>query len=173
MIMADVFKILFIILGILITTVAYWLLFEALFRRVVERASVVYETNPYKVVILGLVVGLPLFLVSIGLLRSPAGLKLLGAILMSGVLLVGLLGSAGLARLVGGRLASATDSAFPWRRVLRGGMVLSITFVLPVVGWFFVLPLTLASGVGAVILSRTGRRVAEAAVAPVVPAVNA
>lgn len=171
MIMADVFKILFIILGILITTVAYWLLFEALFRRVVERASVVYEANPYKVAVLGAVVGVPLFVASLGLLNSAAGLKLLGAILMSGLLLVGMLGSAGLARLVGARLASATDSAYPWRRVLRGGIVLSITFVLPIVGWFVVLPLTLASGVGAVILSRAGRRVP--APVPAVPAVNA
>ena len=171
MIMADVFKILFIILGVLITTVAYWLLFEALFRRVVERASVVYETSPYRVTIVGAIVGVPLFLASIGLLQSAAGLKLFGAILMSALLLVGLIGSAGLARLIGNRLASATDSAYPWRRVLRGGIVLSITFVLPVVGWFFVLPLTLASGVGAVILSRWGHRATQIA-APNVPAVN-
>jgi hypothetical protein len=172
MIMADVFKILFIILGVLITTVAYWLLFEALFKRVVERASVVYETNPYKVALIGAIVGVPLFLASLGLLNSAAGLKLAGAILMSGLLLVGLIGSAGLARLVGSRLASATDSAYPWRRVLRGGIVLSITFVLPVVGWFFVLPLTLASGVGAVILSRWGFRAPQMA-PPAVPAINA
>ncbi|NUM54876.1 MAG: hypothetical protein HUU46_14615 [Candidatus Hydrogenedentes bacterium] len=172
MIMADVFKILFIILGILITTVAYWLLFEALFRRVVERASVVYETSPYKVVLVGAVVGVPLFIASLGLLQSAAGLKLIGAVLMSALLLVGLIGSAGLARLIGCRLASATDSAYPWRRVLRGGMVLSITFVLPVVGWFVMLPLTLASGVGALILSRWGQRAAQT-VPPAVPVANA
>jgi len=162
MIMADVFKILFLILGTLITIVAYWLLAEALFRRAVERASVVYEANPYKVSIIGAVVGVPLFLASLGLLNSAAGLKLFGAILLSGLLLVGLVGSAGLARLVGCRLASASDAAYPWRRVLRGGIVLSITFVFPILGWFFVLPLTLASGVGAVILSRFGQRAASA-----------
>ena len=98
MIMADVFKILFLILGTLITIVAYWLLAEALFRRAVERASVVYVTSPYKVSIIGAVVGVPLFLASLGLLNSAAGLKLFGAILLSGLLLVGLVGSAGLAR---------------------------------------------------------------------------
>ena len=56
MIMADVFKILFLILGTLITIVAYWLLAEALVRRAVERASVVYEANPYKVSMVGAVV---------------------------------------------------------------------------------------------------------------------
>ena len=162
MIMADVFKILFIILGILITTVSYWLLFEALFKRVVERASVAYEAHPYRVTLLGALVGVPVFGVSLALLNSAAGLKLAGVILMSALFLVGLLGSAGLARLVGARLASATDTAYPWRRVLRGGIVLSITFVFPIVGWFVMLPLTLASGVGAVLLSRMSQRSAEA-----------
>jgi hypothetical protein len=32
---------------------------------------------------------------------------------------------------------------------LRGGGVLVFAFLLPVIGWFFVMPLTLASGVGA------------------------
>ena len=172
MIMADVFKILFIVLGILIATVAYWLLFEALFKRAVERASVVYEMYPYKVTLIGAVVGVPLFLASLALLNSAAGLKLAGAVLMSALLLVGLVGSSGLARLVGVRLASATASAYPWRRVLRGGIVLSITFVLPVVGWFFVLPLTLASGVGAVIVSRWGHG-AAATMPSAVPAASA
>ncbi|HRI86976.1 MAG TPA: hypothetical protein PLJ47_03435 [Candidatus Hydrogenedentes bacterium] len=167
MIMADVFKILFIILGILITTVSYWLLFEALFRRAVKGASLAYEAHPYRVTIIGAVVAAPLFVAGLALLNSAAGLKLVGAILVSGLLLIGLLGSAGLARLVGMRLASATDQHYPWRRVLRGGIILSITFVLPIIGWFVVLPLTLVSGVGAIIVSRWGRRAPESVASPV------
>lgn len=172
MIMADVFKILFIILGFLITIVAYWLLFEALFRPLVKRASLAYETHPYRVVIVGAIAGVPIFLASVGLLNSAAGLKLIGAILMSALVLLALIGSTGLARLVGARLASATDASYPWRRVLRGGVVLSITFVLPIVGWFVVLPLTLASGVGAIIVARWTPRAAEPAPATL-PAANA
>lgn len=171
MIMADVFKILFIILGFLITIVAYWLLFEALFRPLIKRASLAYETHPYRVVIVGAIVGVPIFLASAGLLKSAAGLKLLGAVLMSALVLLALMGSTGLARLVGARLASATDTSYPWRRVLRGGVVLSITFVLPIVGWFFVLPLTLASGVGALIVSHWTPRATEPASATL-PAAN-
>jgi len=43
----------------------------------------------------------------------------------------------------------ACDARLPWRRVLRGGTVLSFAFVLPVIGWFGLLPWTLVSGVGA------------------------
>ncbi|MDZ4860738.1 MAG: hypothetical protein SGI88_17320 [Candidatus Hydrogenedentes bacterium] len=168
MIMADVFKILFIILGTLITLVSYWLLFEALFKKMVKQASIEYEQHPLRATFVGLVSGAPLFGISLALLNSAAGLKFVGVVLLSVVLLVGLVGSAGLARLVGARLASATDASFPWRRVLRGGIVLSITFVLPIVGWFIVLPLTLASGFGAVVVSRwTQRRSMQMAPAPV------
>lgn len=169
MIMADVFKILFLILGTLITVVAYWLLFEALFTRVVDRAARQYAERPFRVALVGLLVGAPLFVIGLALLNSAAGLKLIGTILVSALLLTGLLGSAGLARRIGIQLASATDAQYPWRRVLRGGTVLSITFVLPVIGWFVVLPLTLASGVGAVILSRVGRT-ETTTVAPAMPA---
>jgi hypothetical protein len=40
----------------------------------------------------------------------------------------------------------------PWRRVLRGGAVLALLFVVPLLGWFAVFPLTLASGLGALFL---------------------
>ncbi len=48
MIMADVLKILLIILGLLVTTVCYWLVFQALCTRIVERAQVLYATRPWR-----------------------------------------------------------------------------------------------------------------------------
>ncbi|MCC6143719.1 MAG: hypothetical protein IT368_07920, partial [Candidatus Hydrogenedentes bacterium] len=68
--------------------------------------------------------------------------------------LAGLAGSTGLVRLIGLRLPSTHDTTAPWRRVLRGGTVLSLTFLLPGLGWFLVLPATLVSGIGALLLAR-------------------
>ena len=50
-------------------------------------------------------------------------------------------------------MPSPTDASQPWRRVLRGGTVLTLTFLLPFVGWFLILPWTLISGFGAAITS--------------------
>jgi hypothetical protein len=58
-------------------------------------------------------------------------------------------GSAGLCDRIGAGLPGDADARLPWRRVLRGGIVLSFAFVLPVIGWFVLLPWTLVSGVGA------------------------
>lgn len=158
MIMADIFRILFLILGTLIVLVSYWLLSEALFPRMVERARDQYTGHPIKTVIVGLAVAAPLVIVGIGLLKAanPA-LKFFGAVDLLMLVLIGLLGSAGLTRHIGARLASPSDTLQPWRRVLRGGIVLSLTFVLPLIGWFLVLPVTLVSGFGAAVLSRFGR----------------
>ncbi|GMU94214.1 MAG: hypothetical protein AMXMBFR4_32720 [Candidatus Hydrogenedentota bacterium] len=153
MIMADVFKILFLILGSLIVTVSYWLLFEALLPGTVERAKWQYEKRPVRVALVGALIGMPLFIAGLALANGAALVKLIGIALVCSLIFLGLLGSTGLARLIGTRLASAADPEFQWRRVLRGGTVLSITFVLPVIGWFFVLPLTLASGLGSLVLA--------------------
>jgi len=66
--------------------------------------------------------------------------------------MIGLAGSSGLALRIGMGLNSPLDATQPWRRVLRGGVVLSCSFLLPVVGWV-ILPLwVLVSGLGAFML---------------------
>jgi hypothetical protein len=66
---------------------------------------------------------------------------------------LGFVGSAGLVLRIGAGLPSFTDEQQPWRRVLRGGVLFSLTFLLPFVGWI-VLPIwTLVSGFGAFLLS--------------------
>jgi len=151
-IMADVFKILFLILGTLITAVCYWLLFEACVPGRVERARLNYEHRPVRTALYGLLVSVPVVGLGLALSATPRGpVKLAGLILIMVTILTGLLGSAGLTRLIGQRLPSPADTGQPWRRVLRGGVVLSVSFVLPFIGWFMVLPFTLISGVGAVL----------------------
>jgi hypothetical protein len=72
--------------------------------------------------------------------------------------LLGLVGSTGLISRIGAGLPSPADEQQPWRRVLRGGILFALTFLLPFVGWF-VLPIwALVSGLGAFILSVAERR---------------
>ncbi len=150
MIMADLFKWVFLVLGLLITLVSYWVLFEALYPGVVDRARARYATRPIRTTLIGILVTVPVTLVGIGLVSAPgAGGKFIGFAVLVLLFTAGLLGSSGLCRLIGERLPSPVDEAQPWRRVYRGGTVLAIAFVLPMVGWFLVLPLTLVSGVGA------------------------
>lgn len=73
------------------------------------------------------------------------------AVLLGGVILAwGFLGSGGIASLIGERL---WEKAEPWRQTMRGGMVLICCALLPVVGWFVLLPLMAIVGGGINILA--------------------
>ena len=154
MIMADILKIVLIILGILTIYVSYWLLSEALFPALVEGASRQYS-KPFKITVVGL--GATIVPVVLGLFLANAPnplMKLIGLTMVVLPALLGLAGSAGLTLRIGAGLPSPVDEAQPWKRVLRGGILLSCSFLLPVVGWI-ILPLwVLVSGFGALILYR-------------------
>ncbi len=150
--MADILKIVLIVLGILTIYVSYWLLAQALFPRLVERASAHY-TKPFKITFLGLAGAFIPVVLGLLLAKVPNPLlKIVGLTLVILPAMLGLAGSAGLTLRIGAGLPAPIDEAQPWRRVLRGGIVLACCFLLPVVGWV-VLPIwLLVSGLGAFIL---------------------
>ena len=153
--LADVFTFLFVILGFLIVYVAYWLATAGLFPRLTERCADRLGQSPVKSVIVGVVAWGALMLLGGGLSAGAKDgfLKGVGVVVMIVSAIVALAGSSGVAHRIGSGLRSTRDDAEPWRRVLRGGIVLALTFVLPFVGQL-VMVLTFAAGFGAFILSR-------------------
>src|SRR4029453_10910645 len=150
MIMADVWKIVFLILGTQAVMVSYWLLAAALFPDALPRSRASYAQRGGRVTFAGLATAVPTLLVGAGLLQGPHPLlKLIGGVMESAPVALGLVGSAGVGARIGAGLPGDADGRLRWRRVLRGGIVLSFAFVLPVIGWFVLLPRALVSGVGA------------------------
>lgn len=171
MIMADVLKIVLIIAGTLAVFICYWLAAEALFPSLVERARHRYQAQPLRITLVGLAVTAPALLIGVGLGQAPHPLLKLMALCIGLIpVLLGMIGSAGLSQRIGCGLPSGLDATQPWRRVLRGGVVLAFTFLLPILGWFFVLPWTLISGVGAWVLSVRRASLPAAELPPVLPA---
>ena len=169
MIMADVLMWALVLGAAYLIIVCYWLLATSLFAPHVARCRERYTGRPVRVTIAGLLTFVPLVVLAgvIGKVPHPA-VRIVGLILGLSCVLVALFGSAGLAQRVGEGLPSHRDVREPWRRVRRGGLVLAITFFLPFLGWFLVLPWTLISGFGAFILALP-RRERVAAVAPETP----
>jgi len=58
-------------------------------------------------------------------------------------------GVSGLATSIGRRLASPLDEQNAWRSTLRGGVVLELAYLLPLLGWFVILPASIIIGSGA------------------------
>jgi hypothetical protein len=168
MIMADVLKIVFLIVGTLIVIVSYWLAATALFPKAVSQARTHYERHPVRITLLGAGGGVPLFLLGVALVTAgptPAA-KIGGGALASVLVLMALFGSAGLCQRIGLGLPAPLDEFQPWRRVYRGGTVLALTFVLPIVGWFAIFFWTLISGFGAAVTVLWNSRRASRRLAP-------
>lgn len=168
MIMADVLKIVFLIVGTLIVIVSYWLAATALFPQAVSQARTHYERHPVRITLLGGGVGVPLFLLGMALVAAgPTPLmKILGGSFASLLLLLALFGSAGLCQRIGNGMPAPLDEFQPWRRVYRGGTVLALTFVLPIVGWFAIFFWTLISGFGAALAVLWSARKSQRSLAP-------
>ena len=168
MIMADILKIFLLIVGLLTVYVSYWLISQALFPGLVERARHHYG-RPVKLTLIGLAAALLPFVLGVAIARLPNPLlKLAGITLIVLPALLGLVGSAGLISRIGAGLPTPADAQQPWRRVLRGGILFALTFLLPFVGWF-VLPIwALVSGLGAFILCVTERSRAPQEIPPAI-----
>lgn len=167
--MADILKIVFIVLGILTIYVSYWLVAEALFPRIVENAHRLYA-KPVRITLLGLGAALPPVIAGVALAKIPHPLlKFIGISLVVVPGLLGLVGSAGLTLRIGMGLPSPLDGTQPWRRVLRGGIVLACTFLLPVVGWIVIPLWVLVSGLGAFILAARQLKTTAVPQTPVPP----
>ncbi|HJL04830.1 MAG TPA: hypothetical protein RMH85_15610 [Polyangiaceae bacterium LLY-WYZ-15_(1-7)] len=128
-----------------------WLLLtRALTPRFVVAARDAWARRPLSTLLLGAVLGAGATLVGVVLLKTGLPiLRLGGGLLLGALLLASLAGLTGLAELVGARLPGRHDDASPWRRTLRGALVLEASFVTPLLGWLAWLPLALLGGLGA------------------------
>ena len=150
MLMADTMSIFFVILGMLLAFSGLWLMSRGLWPETVEAVAqrCTKRIWPY------FLAGIPLTLVVIVLTRvlfllGPAG-KIAGLGVVCFYLLQAHIGVSGLVTAIGRRLPSPLDQHSPWRATVRGGIALELTYLLPILGWFVVLPASIVIGTGAI-----------------------
>lgn len=167
MIMADILKIFLLILGAVLIFISFWLAAEALFPALVERARGQY-CRPWKLTFAGLAMAAPFIVIAMLLFQKGNNpvLNIVGFLFLGVVMFGGLAGSAGLAKRIGAGLPSPTDETQPWRRVLRGGIVLTLTFLLPFIGWLGLTIWTLVTGFAALVFAMREAKATPAEPAP-------
>ena len=161
MTIADVLRILLLILGVMLVFQAYWLFGTALFPRLIGQARDRYKT-PIRTTLIGLAVVVPTFFIGFVWLGQKDGdifnvFNGIGLVIGVVPLMLGAIGSAGLCQLIGLGLPAPGDQSQNWRRVWRGGWVLNFCYLLPFAGWFVILPWSIISGCGAFVTSLSGR----------------
>ena len=160
---AVVWMWLFVHVGVIAMVASYYTLGAALAPRLTERARGRFARRPWLPIVIGVGISIPWVLLSLVLLNTPV--KLAGAIGLGLWVLLGLVGGAGIAQHVG---VASTDEDATWRHTLRGGLFIGMTWALPIVGWLFMLPVTLAAGVGCLLMGAVPARRAVAATPPAV-----
>jgi hypothetical protein len=154
MIVADILMWFLLIAGTYIVINGYWLTTQGLFPSFVERCRERIRTGPWRALLIGLAITIPAAIAGIAMLRAASPtLKFAGATVLLLLILFGLMGSAGLAAQAGIGLGAYPDQPACWRRVWRGGLVLGLTFILPLIGWLLILPGSLILGIGAALRS--------------------
>lgn len=163
MIMADVLLWTFVILAFFVITVAYWVAVVGLAPELVERSCERFGRTPWKSFLIGAFIGVPGIGIGLAIANGgPPAIKVIGILIVLLVFLLGLCGSAGLCLRIGKGLVNPLDEAQPWLRVKRGGIVLGLMIIFPVLGWFFVLPVAILAGIGAAFLGwRDGKKLCE------------
>lgn len=148
MLMADTFAIFFAVLGAILGHVAFWLLCRGIFPTTSKMAGEAVARG----IVLPLVVGVPMTLgaavviVVVSTVLGGVG-QALGVAATCLFIAYAHVGLSGVVGTIGARLGGAAES--PWREVVRGGAALSFAWVLPFLGWFGLLPLSLVLGAGA------------------------
>ena len=154
MLMADTMSIFFVILGMLLAFPGLWLLCRGLWPDTVDNAAARCGKGLWSSFLVGVLITVVMVLLTVILFKIPASFgKVAGISLVCLYMVHAHAGVAGLASAIGRRLTSPVDEERPWRSTLRGGVVLELTYLLPILGWFGILPLSIIIGSGAATLA--------------------
>ncbi|MDQ2800754.1 MAG: hypothetical protein M3Y13_14080 [Armatimonadota bacterium] len=86
------------------------------------------------------------------MMQSHAGpIRLVAGLLWSSLAALSVLGSAGIARLLGERIQSAGTHMTPFATLTRGTILYVLAGFLPIIGWFLILPVALFLSLGSAV----------------------
>lgn len=110
----------------------------------------VLETRAWRALLSGIVLAAFVGGGALALANGPNGaLKLVGWALLASLLALGVLGGGGWVRLLANRVAQAEPNASHFSALMRGGALLIAAGLVPLVGWFLLVPLTILTSLGA------------------------
>ncbi|MGE0103926.1 MAG: hypothetical protein AB7H86_21890 [Blastocatellales bacterium] len=164
MLMADTMTVFFVILGLLLAFPALWLLARGLWPGTIGAARDLFERGLIGSFLAGAPAVLLIVFVTalVGRLGTPGKIGA-GALICFAIVYAGC-GVSGLATMIGERLRGTDEREGGWRSTLLGGIILTLSWLLPVLGWFVILPISMTVGLGAV-LRATGSRIRRRSVA--------
>ena len=150
MLMADTLAIFLVVLGFLLALPGLWLLCSGLWPTAVGRTTADCNSGLLFPFLVGIPISVVAFFATVFASKElgPASGFVSIAIVCFYVLFASV-GIAGLTTSIGNRLTSPAEIERPWKATIRGSVVLELAFLLPLLGWFVLLPSALIVGSGA------------------------
>lgn len=155
--MSDILRLLVAVILLTIGLVAYFLVLNALFSPRIERTKSVAQSMPVRSAGIGLVNFVFFAVIATALLAGAetAGPLLRGILILPAVVILAALafvlslGLVAMSNMIGEKIFPNFSA---WKQTLWGTVCLSLACVLPLIGWFLLLPYIGFVGIGAVIL---------------------
>lgn len=155
--MADVYTVTFIMIGILLSVPALLVALNLLMPNVTSRTHTRLDRTPVKSFFVGLPISGFIILFSLAMFQSNVGLLQTGAFILTFLGLgLGSIGGAGMARLLGSRLAPIANPNSNLTNLVRGAIVYEFACLVPFVGWFLFIPIAGITAVGAAAFALLG-----------------
>jgi hypothetical protein len=152
---AEVYAWFFVHLGVLLVAAAWMTVAALMSPNITRRCAEVIGGKPWRSFFLGVILFAAMNAIPF------AGGKFIAVVIGLTVILFGLFGAGGFVRCLASRATSGQGS--PTVRSLYGiSLLVALTWLLPLIGWFLALPLTLILGLGSLVLSRSRKPKLEA-----------
>jgi len=133
----------------------HWVASAGMFPKATRAFADIYDQRPLRATLVGIFTYGPLFVLFLQnakIHNGPIRFLVFAATIVA--LLIAFIGSSGIALRIGRNLSASGDT---WQQVLRGGVMLALVLITPLLGSFFLLHVALASGFGAFLLARPWR----------------
>ena len=148
--LGDVLAVVATLAGVCLSAWALVMAFSTLFPTKVEEARDAVSGQPWKCFRWGLGLWLTAGTASVALLNAPNPLaKLVGWIVLLGLLTLAMLGAAGIAAVCARRVKALDPQASDLSAQTKGAVFVIVSGILPILGWFAVAPMVLMFGLGA------------------------
>jgi hypothetical protein len=157
--------------AVFLILLGHWVASAGMFPQAARTFAETYNRRPLRATLVGIFTYGPLAVLFLQNAKIPSGgLRFLVVVAGFLALLIALVGSGGLALRIGRNLCPNADT---WQQALRGGVMLALVLITPLLGSLFLLHIALASGFGTFLLSRPWKSTTDVVPANVPPSVPA
>ena len=146
---------------------ALLLLVSLLFGKTADRAMTEFRTSPLKHLMVGGLAALVTLIVGVAAISSPfPPLKVVGGVILFAQFLIGAVGGSGLVTLMSGRIDELVPVSNRYAALARAAGLLVGSCLLPLIGWFALLPLIHMACLSVGLSAMWGRKPRSVVLAP-------